>query len=135
MRSAVRRFPNHPAIFFEGSRLSYRRLNHEANRFANALIALGERAAARDAGWRDASRELRCRHLDTAAELLGEHGNAMRNWLDELNVGSSVYAAHTLPQNATGVGLTEAPRGALAHWIQIVDGKIARYQVLTPLSL
>ena len=41
LRSAVRRFPNNPAIFFEGSRLSYRRLNHEANRFANALLALG----------------------------------------------------------------------------------------------
>ncbi|HMD80080.1 MAG TPA: alpha/beta fold hydrolase, partial [Anaerolineales bacterium] len=41
LRSAVRRFPNKPATFFEGSRLSYRRLNHEANRFANALLALG----------------------------------------------------------------------------------------------
>lgn len=41
LRSAVRRFPNRPAIFFEGSRISYRHLNHEANRFANALIGLG----------------------------------------------------------------------------------------------
>jgi long-chain acyl-CoA synthetase len=41
LRSAVRRFPNRPASFFEGSRISYRRLNHEANRFANALISLG----------------------------------------------------------------------------------------------
>ncbi len=41
LRSSVRRFPNHPAIFFEGSQLSYRTLNHEVNRFANALIALG----------------------------------------------------------------------------------------------
>jgi long-chain acyl-CoA synthetase len=40
LRSAVRRFPNRPAIFFEGSRISYRRLNHEVNRFANALITL-----------------------------------------------------------------------------------------------
>ena len=47
LRSAVRRFPNRPAIFFEGSRLSYRRLNHEANRFANALIALGVGKGAR----------------------------------------------------------------------------------------
>lgn len=47
LRSAVRRFPNHPAIFFEGSRLSYRRLNHEANRFANALIGLGVGEGAR----------------------------------------------------------------------------------------
>ena len=41
LRSAVRRFPLHPAIFFEGTRITYRRVNHEANRFANALIALG----------------------------------------------------------------------------------------------
>ena len=37
LRSAVRRYPRHPAIFFEGSRISYRTLNHEANRLANAL--------------------------------------------------------------------------------------------------
>ncbi len=41
LRSSVRRFPNRPALFFEGARMSYRRLNHEANRFANALLALG----------------------------------------------------------------------------------------------
>ena len=43
LRSAVRRYPNHTAIYFEGTRISYRRLNHEANRFANALTALGNR--------------------------------------------------------------------------------------------
>lgn len=47
LRSAVRRFPNRPAIYFEGSRLSYRRLNHEANRFANALLSLGVGKGAR----------------------------------------------------------------------------------------
>lgn len=47
LRSSVRRFPNRPAIFFEGSRLSYRRLNHEANRFANALLSLGVGKGAR----------------------------------------------------------------------------------------
>ena len=41
LRSAVRRFPLRASIFFEGSRLSYRRLNHEANRFANAILSLG----------------------------------------------------------------------------------------------
>ncbi|MBI3167898.1 MAG: alpha/beta fold hydrolase [Chloroflexi bacterium] len=41
LRSAVRRFPNRPAIFFEGSKISYRGLNHEVNRFANALLAQG----------------------------------------------------------------------------------------------
>lgn len=47
LRSSVRRFPLRPAVYFEGSRLSYRRLNHEANRFANALIALGVGRGAR----------------------------------------------------------------------------------------
>jgi long-chain acyl-CoA synthetase len=41
LRSAVRRFPRHTAVIFEGGRLSYRKLNHEANRFANALLSLG----------------------------------------------------------------------------------------------
>jgi len=41
LRSAVRRFPKHPAIIFEDSKMTYRALNHEVNRFTNALLALG----------------------------------------------------------------------------------------------
>lgn len=41
LRSAVRRFPNRTAIYFGGAKFSYRKLNHEANRFANALTAMG----------------------------------------------------------------------------------------------
>lgn len=41
LRSSVRRFPNNTAIYFEGAKISYRKLNHEANRFANALLAQG----------------------------------------------------------------------------------------------
>ncbi len=36
------------------------------------------------------------------------------------------------PSEAEGVGLTEAPRGALAHWIKIKDGAIANYQLVVP---
>jgi hydrogenase large subunit len=36
------------------------------------------------------------------------------------------------PKEAEGVGLTEAPRGALAHYVKIVDGKIASYQLVVP---
>jgi len=38
----------------------------------------------------------------------------------------------TWPTTAEGVGLTEAPRGALAHWIKIKDGKIENYQLVVP---
>jgi hydrogenase large subunit len=36
------------------------------------------------------------------------------------------------PKEAQGVGLSEAPRGALAHWIVIKDGKIDNYQLVVP---
>jgi len=38
----------------------------------------------------------------------------------------------TWPKETSGVGLTEAPRGALAHWIMIRDEKIANYQLVVP---
>jgi long-chain acyl-CoA synthetase len=41
LRSAVRRFPLRWALIYEGTRMTYRRLNQEANRFANALQARG----------------------------------------------------------------------------------------------
>ncbi len=36
------------------------------------------------------------------------------------------------PAKAIGVGHTEAPRGALGHWIVIEDQKIANYQLVVP---
>jgi hydrogenase large subunit len=38
----------------------------------------------------------------------------------------------TWPASAEGVGLSEAPRGALAHWIRIKDTKIDNYQLVVP---
>jgi hydrogenase large subunit len=38
----------------------------------------------------------------------------------------------TWPSEAKGVGMTEAPRGALAHWIVIKDRKIDNYQLVVP---
>jgi hydrogenase large subunit len=58
---------------------------------------------------------------------------AMKGWLSELLAGdATVVADWPAPQSASGMGLTEAPRGALGHWVQIANGKIARYQVITP---
>jgi hydrogenase large subunit len=36
------------------------------------------------------------------------------------------------PSSTEGVGLVEAPRGALAHWIKIKNGKIDNYQLVVP---
>jgi hydrogenase large subunit len=36
------------------------------------------------------------------------------------------------PADCEGVGLVEAPRGALAHWIKIKDARIDNYQLVVP---
>lgn len=38
----------------------------------------------------------------------------------------------TWPRTCKGFGFTEAPRGALAHWVHIEEGRIARYQIVVP---
>lgn len=45
---------------------------------------------------------------------------------------TSKFDPRTWPAKAIGVGHTEAPRGALAHWINIEDKKIANYQLVVP---
>ena len=44
----------------------------------------------------------------------------------------SKFDPSTWPKEALGVGHSEAPRGALAHWINIKDEKIANYQLVVP---
>ncbi len=58
--------------------------------------------------------------------------DAMDGWLDDLVPGAPVYQASSIPQQATSMGLTEAPRGALGHWMDVNNSVITRYQVVTP---
>jgi hydrogenase large subunit len=44
----------------------------------------------------------------------------------------SLWEPHTWPHEAKGVGFTEAPRGALGHWIHIKDKRIENYQAVVP---
>jgi Ni,Fe-hydrogenase I large subunit len=71
------------------------------------------------------------RHLARAVEtrLLVR---ACAQWLDELQPGKPAIADYTVPDKAEGVGLTEAARGALGHWIRIANRKIANYQCVVP---
>jgi hydrogenase large subunit len=57
---------------------------------------------------------------------------SMQSWLNELQAGDPVYAPHNGIVNSTVSGLTEAPRGALGHWVTLSLGKIKNYQVITP---
>jgi hydrogenase large subunit len=42
------------------------------------------------------------------------------------------FDPETWPKEASGFGATEAPRGALGHWINIKDKKIDSYQIVVP---
>ena len=63
-------------------------------------------------------------------------------WVDELaaNMGKGDLRIHdtskwdpsSWPREATGAGFHEAPRGALGHWVRIVDGAIENYQCIVP---
>ncbi|HSD96042.1 MAG TPA: nickel-dependent hydrogenase large subunit [Sulfuricaulis sp.] len=69
-------------------------------------------------------------------------GDAMLGWYNQLmaNIKAGdvktfnvkLWEPSTWPKLAKGVGYMEAPRGALAHWIVIKDGKIDNYQAVVP---
>lgn len=68
--------------------------------------------------------------------------DAMQTWYDNLIANIKAGDVRTFnekmwdpsqwPSTAKGVGYMEAPRGALAHWIVIKDGKIDNYQAVVP---
>lgn len=70
------------------------------------------------------------RHRARAREAL-KVAQAMQGWLSQIS-GTTVYQQPTIPASAQAMGLTEAPRGALGHWVQYTNGSISRYQIITP---
>lgn len=71
------------------------------------------------------------RHVARARETL-KVALAMRDMLRDLPEGQGAFTPFTIPDTATSAGLTEAPRGALGHWLDVKATKLSRYQVLTP---
>jgi hydrogenase large subunit len=51
---------------------------------------------------------------------------------DERMSNMEKWEESTWPSEAKGVGLVEAPRGGLSHWIVIKDGKTDNYQQVVP---
>jgi hydrogenase large subunit len=58
--------------------------------------------------------------------------DSMPGWLLELKPREPAYIDYEIPDQATGMGLVDAARGALGHWIEIKDKKIANYQCVVP---
>ncbi len=68
--------------------------------------------------------------------------DAMQGWLDALianikagetrTFDESLWEPSSWPKSCEGVGVMEAPRGALSHWVVIENEKIANYQAIVP---
>jgi len=71
------------------------------------------------------------RHWARAYEAL-KVAQAAASWLSGVVSTGPVYTPYTVPTAAAAYGLTEAPRGALGHWVQIANRVISSYQVITP---
>jgi len=71
------------------------------------------------------------RHLARGLEAVWIAQQAAR-WLDELEPGQPAAKKFSIPATGKGVGLVEAPRGALGHWLVLEDHKIKRYQCIVP---
>ena len=94
---------------------------HVASRFQEELVVP---VSAADAIW--LARDL--------ADLMDEVETANADWsaLDRIVPGERFIEHHELPDEASGIGLTEAARGSLGHWLRIEKGRIANYQIVAP---
>jgi Ni,Fe-hydrogenase I large subunit len=58
----------------------------------------------------------------------------MEQWLRALQPGKAFCVPTRLPTDGRGVGLSEAARGSLGHWLVVRGGTIANYQIVAPTS-
>ena len=57
---------------------------------------------------------------------------AMEHWLGELAPGQPWCITSQLADETAGVGLVEAARGSLGHWLTVRRGRIHNYQIIAP---
>lgn len=77
---------------------------------------------------------------DLAFSIMGRHvarveeawliAKNIRQWLGELKPEEETCLQTEDPAEGEGLGLTEAPRGSLLHYVNIKDKRIANYQII-----
>ena len=58
----------------------------------------------------------------------------MEQWLGQLQAREPFHSVYQRPNFGQGVGLSEAARGALGHWLRMEHGKLSSYQIVAPTS-
>ncbi|EYE87287.1 hypothetical protein Q428_14130 [Fervidicella metallireducens AeB] len=71
------------------------------------------------------------RHMARALETKKLAGQ-MVIWANMMTTSMKPYTQLKLPTSGVGIGLTEAPRGALGHWLNFSSQRTTNYQIITP---
>ncbi|MGI1670368.1 MAG: nickel-dependent hydrogenase large subunit [Neptuniibacter sp.] len=56
----------------------------------------------------------------------------MQEWVKAIDPAAPFCAHAEMSANAQGIGLVEAARGSLGHWVEVKKGKIHNYQIVAP---
>ena len=78
--------------------------------------------------------------VDLAFSIMGRHvaraeeallvAAAVVDWLKEVKPGEETWTSFELPAVGEGLGLVEAPRGSLLHYLRVADKKIDNYNIM-----
>ena len=63
---------------------------------------------------------------------LGRRPLAAEGWAREIRLKDSFCEPELAPAQGAGIGMVEAARGALGHWLSVEKGLIQRYQIVAP---
>ena len=77
------------------------------------------------------------RGIITISDILDTRGTVLtveklKEWALQLQPGQPTFTDFNLDVTSRGMGLHEAPRGALGHWIVVEGGKTKNYQAVVP---
>jgi len=58
----------------------------------------------------------------------------IENWIKDIEPKNTFCHQIKMPKEGQGIGLSEAARGSLGHWLTVENGKISNYQLVAPTS-
>ena len=112
----ARMWVENPPLSPVGQKMLKEHFNIDAKRFRD----LGE----------DAAFSLMGRHVARAEETWYML-DFIDQWLGEIKPDEETFTAFEIPESGEGTGFTEAPRGALLHYLDVKDSVINNYQIVS----
>jgi len=104
----------------------------KAPRLSGHPCEVGPLARAVVSGRHSGAAGVMARHVARQRESVTLAG-AVESWLDQIAAAPPAPSAlPDVPVSGAGVGLTEAPRGALGHWVTIEASATSHYGVVSP---